>query len=245
MFDIVLCWCQWTTDGSALGVKGLGSSGEGLGGVVWHCGCIYFRWVLYVKKFSDFGTCSINFRPAWEKTTALLTCGRWVHCGAFWPAFTYMYCEVSGWNIRVCPHIILYAALFHLLCIHESELSGVTRSVNLTFCWSTYVRDFFFLGRLAMNILDVIFWLLICHLCRFLLIAETANYMFCRSWIFRYLFGQFFDIRTSNSAYFRDFVWCHTINCSDIYIFFFGGGGVSWWIIRIFLWPQVNALAEV
>jgi hypothetical protein len=49
--------------------------------------CMCFPWVLCIKEFSDGGICS-NFRAACEKTIALLTCCRWVHCGALWLAST-------------------------------------------------------------------------------------------------------------------------------------------------------------
>jgi hypothetical protein len=73
--------------------------------------------------------------------------------------------------------------------------------------------------------------------------AQTVNYVFCRSWIFsifvpaifRYMFGLL------TVHFFRHFVWCPTLRA--IYIF----SVVSWWFIPVFfgdrrwmLWQMCN-----
>ena len=45
--------------------------------VFWCFGSLFcFPRVLCITELSDGGICSSNFRAAWDKTAALLTCGR-------------------------------------------------------------------------------------------------------------------------------------------------------------------------
>jgi hypothetical protein len=117
-FATTLCWCPWTTDRSAP-VEAGRSNGE----IEWRMSwlgimvlCICFPWILCIKEFSESGICSSNFRAAWEKTAALLMCWRWVRCVALRQALRVCVVRFQG-GISVCPHIILSATLFQLLCI--------------------------------------------------------------------------------------------------------------------------------
>jgi hypothetical protein len=38
-----------------------------------------------------------------------------VRCGDAWLAATCLYCVVSLWNMRVCPHVVLSATLFQFI----------------------------------------------------------------------------------------------------------------------------------
>ena len=93
------------------------------------------------------------------------------------------------------------------------------------------------------------FWLLICHL--YISLWSPKRWIMCvlGSWIFRYLFRQFFNTRVCVCIY-MDFSQCiFLVFCLmphrqlQRYFFFIGCMVVSY--LCMFRWRQVNALAEV
>ena len=163
--------------------------------------------------------------------------------------------ELSGYSTSVSSLVLCFVGLtrstISIIC-RASQVKIVhnlwvaTRSFPLIYCWSMYVRTWIVIFSRASD-------------------SEYSRYNFgfssviyvClfwspRQWIMCFVDPEFFGICsgsfsiyvwTPHSAFFRYFVWYHTVNYSDIFFF----SDVSWWDISIFfgdrrwmLWQVCN-----